>query len=72
MGMGLISYYIGIKNFRSQFEENEKSYADIPSNSDIVCHSGQKSGSEKWARIFPIMHVYKGEPIKKEMILKTS
>ena len=37
-------------------------YADIHSKDSIFCASGKKTSSEKLVRIFPITHVYNGNP----------
>lgn len=36
-------------------------YADIHSKNVIICDSGKKMSADKWVRIFPITHVYKGK-----------
>jgi hypothetical protein len=39
-------------------------YAKVHSKTDAVCESGKKGFSEKWHRVFPISHVYKGETLQ--------
>ena len=39
-------------------------YAKIHSKAGVVCEAGKVRVSEKWHRIFPIRHVYKGEMLQ--------